>query len=117
MNLHRPELIDAIRNAPSELMAETELGGRWYLAEPLHHALPLLNRAWHAWLVLRGKAYAHEYAETRAKAINMDVSAGLGMNAAPQGCDHRRVTRDDEAAYCDDCGKRLDYDAETRNWK
>lgn len=35
----------------------------------------------------------------------------------PLRCQHRRVTRDDETAYCDDCGKRCDYNAETRNWE
>lgn len=61
--MRKPPLLDALWDQAHTTM--TEINGRWYAAKPIQLLdIPtLLERIYHAWLILRGRAIASQYAE------------------------------------------------------
>lgn len=67
--MHRPILVDTlVRVMNTEMLTpKVCIDGQWMISKPLPlFGLPsVAERIYHAWLVLIGKAEAHQYAEDR----------------------------------------------------
>lgn len=66
--MREPTLIDEVLDRKAHFgSTQTEINGRWYIAKPLPYYgwRNTAQRLYHAWLVLRGKAMAIQYAEDR----------------------------------------------------
>ena len=61
--MNKPGLIDAV----ADRSCMGEINGKWYIAKPLPYYAwwMVFERAYHAWLVLCGKATAVQYAEDK----------------------------------------------------
>lgn len=64
--MRNPILIDRLYSVLNEplLSPLSNIGGIWYFSRPVH-GRDLPERIYHAWLVLAGRADAHQYAEDR----------------------------------------------------
>jgi len=66
--MQQPPLIDEVLGRKALFdSSQTEINDRWYIAKPLpcYGWRNTAMRLYHAWLVLRGKAMAIQYAEDR----------------------------------------------------
>lgn len=66
--MKEPILLDELLDKKQFLgSCQTEIKGKWYIAKPLPYYgwRNVVQRIYHAWLVLRGKAMATQYAEDR----------------------------------------------------
>lgn len=53
---------------------QEEINGKWVIAKPIEYLTlkKLLSRLWYAWLIIKGKAWAVQYARDR-----YDITGGL----------------------------------------
>jgi hypothetical protein len=65
MMIIEPILIEDLIEINKEMKTEIEIDGNWYIAKGiiLNDIMSILERIYHAWLVLIGKAQAFQYME------------------------------------------------------
>ena len=44
------------------------------------------------------------------------ASAIVFIKVCCKPCTHRKVTRDEDSCYCNECGEQLVFDRTSRNW-
>jgi hypothetical protein len=62
-----PPLVDELVKDTNLLSTDTEINGQWYIAKPMpyYHWKNTIRKIYHAYLILRGKAMAVQFAEDR----------------------------------------------------
>jgi len=68
--MRKPPLLDKLVD---ESVRDTlcEINGRWYIAKPIQLSdfTALIERFYHAWLIICGRAFAVQYAEDQIVAV------------------------------------------------